>query len=130
MVSRDIPVRGSALYGRIDEITFEPNRIIVIDDKPGAIPYFSSKLQVWGYCQAFRETYNPELPLFGALRQEGQGHIIWLEEYRQSRDSLVTATVERINAVLAGKEPPEPVGNIRKCRACRMSKTCPVRTKG
>lgn len=129
MVSRDIPVRGSALYGRIDEIFFEPNRIIVIDDKPGAIPYYSSKMQVWGYCQAFRETYGPDLPLFGALRQEDQGKIVWLEEYRSDHDSLVTATINRIKAVLEGREAAEPIGNIRKCRACRMREKCPVVTK-
>ncbi len=129
MVSRDIPVKGSALYGRIDEIAFEPNRIIIIDDKPGAVPYFSSKLQVWGYCKAFRETYMPDLPLFGALRQEDQGKIMWLEEYRDGHDSLVTATVNRIKAVLEGKEAAESIGNIRKCRACRMREKCPVKTK-
>ncbi len=129
MVSRDIPVRGSVLYGRIDEIAFEPNRIIIIDDKPGTIPYYSSKLQVWGYCQAFRETYSPELPLYAALRQEDEGKIIWLEEYRSDHDSMVTATVNRIKSVLEGKAPPEPIGNIRKCRACRMRGTCPVSTK-
>jgi hypothetical protein len=68
MVSRDISVRGISLYGRIDEVLFEPNRIIIVDDKPSAKPYFTNKIQVWGYCQAFRETYDLTVPLFGALR--------------------------------------------------------------
>jgi hypothetical protein len=46
------------IYGRIDEVVFEPTRIIIIDDKPDAQPYFTNKIQVWGYCQTFTETYG------------------------------------------------------------------------
>jgi hypothetical protein len=46
------------IYGRIDEVVFEPTRIIIIDDKPDAQPYFTNKIQVWGYSQTFTETYG------------------------------------------------------------------------
>jgi CRISPR/Cas system-associated exonuclease Cas4 (RecB family) len=124
MISRDIVVRGTSLYGRIDEVLFEPTRIIIVDDKPAAQPYFTNKLQVWGYCQAFRETYAPAVPLFGALRQENSGDIVWLEEYGEDHDSLVKVTVNRIRTVLAGLESPQPAGNIRKCRPCRFKEAC------
>jgi CRISPR/Cas system-associated exonuclease Cas4 (RecB family) len=124
MISRDIVVRGISLYGRIDEVLFEPSRIIVVDDKPAAQPYFTNKLQVWGYCQAFRETYAPAVPLFGALRQENSGDVVWLEEYGEDHDSLVTVTVNRIKMVLAGLESPQPAGNSRKCRPCRFRGSC------
>jgi hypothetical protein len=124
MISRDIVVRGTSLYGRIDEVLFEPSRIIIVDDKPAAQPYFTNKLQVWGYCQAFRETYAPAVPLFGALRQENSGDIVWLEEYLGEHDSLVTVTVNRIKAVLAGLESPQTSGNSRKCRPCRFKASC------
>ena len=126
MVSRDISVRGISLYGRIDEVAFEPNRIVIIDDKPSAQPYFSNRLQVWGYCQAFRETFSPNVPLFGALRQEDSGNIIWFEPFLDEYSSLVETTVSRIQAVLSGIEKPQPSGNNKKCKPCRFKGTCPV----
>ena len=125
MLSRDISVRGTSLYGRIDEVAFEPGRIVVIDDKPGAQPYFTNRIQVWGYCQAFKETYSPDLPLFGALRQEDGGHIVWMEQFLDDHSRLVDATVSRIRAVIAGVEKPEGSGNARKCRPCRFKTSCP-----
>lgn len=129
MVSRDISVRGTSLYGRIDEVLFEPSRIIIVDDKPSAQPYFTNKIQVWGYCLAFKETYGPEVPLFGALRQEHSGDLIWLEEYLEDHDKLVRTTINRIRAILAGTENPQPVGSSRKCRPCRFKESCPACAK-
>jgi CRISPR/Cas system-associated exonuclease Cas4 (RecB family) len=34
LISREVFVLGSATYGRIDEIIIEPERMIIIDDKP------------------------------------------------------------------------------------------------
>ena len=102
LISRDISVKGNALYGRIDEVVFEPARIIIIDDKPSAQPYFTNKIQVWGYCQAFQEMYQPNLPLFGALRQEDTGDIVWLEEFLKDHAMLIRTTVDRIRAILGG----------------------------
>ena len=130
MVSRDISVRGKSLYGRIDEVAFEPNRIVIIDDKPTALPYFSNRLQVWGYCQAFFETYSPEVPLFGAIRQEDSGNIVWFEPFKDEYASLVQAAVTRIQAILSGNETPQPSGNTKKCKPCRFMKSCPVIANG
>ena len=126
LVSKDISVKGHDLYGRIDEIVFEPTRIVIIDDKPGARPYFSNKIQVWAYRQAFTDTYTPALPLFGALRQEDSGDIVWRVEFLEDHSSLIDVTVKRIRAVLDGKEPPEGPGNSRKCRPCRFKDACPA----
>lgn len=128
LVSRDIHVRGSALYGRIDETVFEPGRIVIIDDKPGIHPYFTNKIQVWGYCHAFREMYQPPVPLFGALRREDTGDLVWLEEFLDDHMSLVEVTVNRIRAILNGMEKPQPAGNSRKCRPCRFNASCPAKS--
>lgn len=130
LVSRDIFVKGIALYGRIDEVIFEPTRIVIIDDKPGAQPYFTNKVQVWGYCQAFQEMYQPNLPLFGALRQEDTGDIIWLEEFLEDHEMLVRVTVDRIRAILSGDENPQPAGSSRKCNPCRFRESCPACARG
>ena len=129
MVSRYISVKGVSLYGRIDEVLFEPSRIIIVDDKPSAQPYFTNKIQVWGYCQAFRETYEPNVPLFGALRQENTGELVWLEEFIEDHDRVVRSAVDRIRALMAGNEIPQPVNNIRKCNPCRFKESCPAYTK-
>jgi CRISPR-associated exonuclease Cas4 len=126
LVSRDISVKGITLYGRIDEVVFEPGRIVIIDDKPGAQPYFSNRVQVWGYCQAFRETYHPDLPLFGALRQEDTDNIIWLEEYSREQADLIHITVKRIQSILSSVAPPRPTDNIRRCKPCRFKVSCPA----
>ncbi|MFC2042101.1 hypothetical protein ACFLTV_01175 [Chloroflexota bacterium] len=130
LISRDISVKGTALYGRIDEVVFEPARIVIIDDKPSAQPYFTNKVQVWGYCQAFQEMCQPNLPLFGALRQEDTGDIVWLEEFLKDPAMLVTMTVDRIRAILGGTESPQPAGNSRKCKPCRFKESCPGFTQG
>ncbi|MFC2022655.1 hypothetical protein ACFLTL_00615 [Chloroflexota bacterium] len=124
LISRDISVKGNALYGRIDEVVFEPARIIIIDDKPSAQPYFTNIIQVWGYCQAFQEMYQPNLPIFGALRQEDTGDIVWLEEFLKDHAMLVSMTVDRIRAILSGIESPQPAGNSRKCKPCRFRGSC------
>jgi CRISPR-associated exonuclease Cas4 len=129
LVTRDAFVKGTALFGRIDEIVFEPNRIVIIDDKPGSRPYFSNKIQVWGYCKAFREMYHPELPLFGALRQEDKGKIVWLEWFREDQASLVDAMVRRIQSVLSGREKPQTNASSRRCQPCRFKDHCPVSVK-
>jgi CRISPR-associated exonuclease Cas4 len=126
LISRDIFVKGTTLYGRIDEVVFEPARIIIIDDKPSAQPYFTNKIQVWGYCHAFQEMYQPNLPLFGALRQEDTGDVVWLEEFLKDHAMLVKITVDRIQAILGGIESPQPAGNSRKCKPCRFKGSCPV----
>jgi CRISPR-associated exonuclease Cas4 len=129
LVSRDAFVKGISIFGRIDEIVFEPNRIIIIDDKPGSRPYFSNKVQVWGYCKAFREMYHPDLPLFGALRQEDNGKIVWLEWFKEDQASLVDAMVRRIQVVLSGKEKPQTNANSRRCQPCRFKSSCPVQVE-
>ncbi len=126
LISRDIVVKGNTLYGRIDEVVFEPGRIVIIDDKPGARPYFSNRVQVWGYCQAFKESYHPTLPIFGALRQENTNDIIWFEEFVEEQANLIDNTIKRIQAILGGVEAPTPTDNSNRCQPCRFKKTCPA----
>ena len=70
--------------------------------------------------------YQPNLPLFGALRQEDTGDIVWLEEFLKDHAMLVRVTVNRIRAILGGIESPQPAGNSRKCKPCRFKESCPA----
>lgn len=129
LISRDIYVQGAATYGRIDEIIIEPSRIIVVDDKPTPVPYFTNKVQVWGYCHTFKEMYEPELPLVGALRHEDTGEITWLEEFSEEHAIRVTDGVKRIQAILSQQSQGEPTSNKRKCTSCRLRLQCDVSTR-
>ena len=129
LVSRDIYVQGAATYGRIDEIIIEPSRIIVVDDKPTPVPYFTNKVQVWGYCYTFKEMYEPELPLFGALRNEYTGEITWLEEFSEEYAARVADGVKRIQAIFYKQSQGEPTSNKRKCSSCRLRLQCDIFTR-
>jgi predicted RecB family nuclease len=73
--------------------------------------------------------YEPTLPLFGALRQEDNGNIVWLEEFLEDHTKLVNITVDRIRTILGGIENPQPTANARKCQPCRFKETCPACAK-
>lgn len=130
LVSRDVYVQGATTYGRIDEIIIEPSRIIVIDDKPTPVPYFTNKVQVWGYCYTFKEMYQPKLPLFGSLRNEYTGEITWLEEFSKEYAMRVADGIKRIQAIFSKQSQGEPTSNKRKCSSCRLRLQCDVFTGG
>jgi len=122
--TRELFVKGRDLYGWIDEVVFTPYRILIIDDKPANFPYFANKLQVWGYCLAFKELQRPRLPLFGLLEQERTGEIVWIKEFLKEDEEIVAQSVSRILAILSGKEKAKLAENIRKCEHCRLRAFC------
>ncbi|MFC1904520.1 hypothetical protein ACFLXT_01965 [Chloroflexota bacterium] len=124
LISREVFVLGSATYGRIDEIIIEPARLIIIDDKPNAIPYFTNQVQVWGYCHTFKEMYQPEIPIFGALRHEDTGEITWLDQFQEEHTLRVIDGIRRIQAIFSGESKGEPTSNVRKCNSCRLRQSC------
>lgn len=126
--SRDVYVQGSATYGRIDEIIIEPSRIVIIDDKPTPVPFFTNKVQVWGYCHTFKEMYKPDLPIYRALRDEDSGEITWLEQFLDEHALRVIDGVQRIQAIFNEESQGAPTSNKRKCRSCRLNRDCEFAT--
>ncbi len=124
LISREVFVLGSATYGRIDEIIIEPKRLIIVDDKPNAIPYFTNQVQVWGYCHTFKEMYQPEIPIFGALRHVDTGEITWMDQFQEEHALRVIDGVKRIQAIFSGESQGEPTSNARKCNSCRFRQSC------
>ena len=129
LTAREVFVEGAHLIGRIDEVVFMPDRIIIIDDKPGDIAWPSSKMQSWGYCLAFEEQYKPELPIIAVLRNRDTGKEIWTQDFTKEQRQDVLVTVNRILEILQGKITPASTRNPNKCRACRFKSSCDTRSE-
>jgi CRISPR-associated exonuclease Cas4 len=127
LVSRELRVMGTRLIGVIDEIHIAPDRIRILDDKPGDRVFPSSVKQIWGYCLAFIEHYKPDLPLVGVLRNRDSGLEIWEEQFSEEARLDVTGSVLRIEGILGGTTAAIPTRNSNKCTRCRFSPQCGVK---
>jgi len=122
--AREVQVRGQQLTGIIDEIVFFPDRVMIVDDKPGDIAWPGSKMQAWGYCLAFQEQWGPGLPIVAGIRNRETGYEIWGEPFTRRHRQAVAKAVSRIRQILDGEAIPRGAGNPRKCRACRFHESC------
>jgi len=122
--ARQVQVRGEQLTGIIDEVVFFPDRLMIVDDKPGDIAWPGSKMQAWGYCLAFQEQWQPDLPIVAGIRNRKTGHEIWAEPFTRQHRQAVIRAVSRIRQILDGEAIPRGAGNPRKCRACRFHDSC------
>jgi CRISPR-associated protein Cas4 len=112
------------IRGYIDEIWMKPDEIVIIDDKPGRTPYFSTMNQVRAYCLAFKDMTNDERPIKGALRERGTSNLFWIEIFTQDIENQIKFTIDRMQGLLEGSRPFVPTKNPNKCRSCRYKKYC------
>jgi len=114
------------LYGKIDEIKFEPNMFIIIDDKPGKKAYNSDKNQVYGYCIAFKDMVSDydNRKIIAALRKSGTDSFYWKEEFSKTSENEVISVINRIHNLIAGNESFNSNKNTNKCRNCRFREKC------
>jgi len=124
LIGREIPVLGHRLRGRIDEVQFHENQIIVVDDKPNTYPYEGNKRQVWGYCVAFEAQYKPRLPLIGCLRQRDTQQTVWVESFSPDHKTTVLTNVDRIFKILDGTLTAQRTDNTNKCLRCKLRGNC------
>jgi CRISPR-associated exonuclease Cas4 len=129
LVAREVLVEGKGLIGCIDEVVFMPDRILVIDDKPGDVAWPSSQIQTFGYCLAFEEQYKPELPVIAVLRNRDTGENIWAQAFAKEQREDVLEAVDRIQRVLSQETEPVSTRNPNKCRACRFKSSCDNRSE-
>ncbi|NOQ55850.1 MAG: Dna2/Cas4 domain-containing protein [Nanohaloarchaea archaeon] len=126
--TREIKVRSKQhrLIGRIDEVELHPEKVIIIDDKPNARAYMSSKLQVTGYCIAFKDNYSIKKDIYAAVRDRDTGVIIWMEKFESNSPlaKTVKTSVESILALVAGKMRPEPPIDTGRCNSCGYFDRC------
>ena len=122
---RVVDVRDG-VYGLIDEVLLTPEEFIVIDDKPGRTTYLSNIRQVHGYCLAFGETVKSldPRPIVAALRERGTSNIYWSMPFNQSDETEIATIIDRIHALISGREEFTSSDNSNKCRRCRFNSAC------
>ena len=112
------------IRGYIDEIWMTPEEIVIIDDKPGRTPYFSTMNQVRAYCLAFKDMTNDERPIKAALRERGTSNLFWIEIFTEDVEKQIKFTIDRMHGLLEGSRPFVPTKNPNKCRSCRYKRYC------
>ncbi len=131
-VSREVPVhsRELGIVGRIDELEIWPDRLVVIDDKPGPVPYKGYMMQVYGYAMALEHTVDTTgRVIIVRIRDRSTGIVLWEWEYNP-RDELARAVrtaISRISRLMTGEVLPEPTGNEKKCLSCGFYPECKYR---
>ncbi|MFX0171843.1 MAG: Dna2/Cas4 domain-containing protein [Candidatus Hodarchaeota archaeon] len=124
---RELPVQGSKIYGLIDEVHMSPSQVTIIDDKPNRRPYLSTKKQIWGYCLAFEEHFNPKLPIVACLRHRDTQDIIWKKEFTIKDKEIVQTAIDRITGIINQSREAIPTTNPKKCMKCRFQPACDVK---
>ena len=122
--ARGVVVEGADIEGCIDEIVFMPDRILVIDDKPGDMAWPGRRMQTWGCCMAFEEQYNPSLPIMAGVRSKDTGYEVWAQPFAQGHRDEVERAVFRIRQLIDGEAVLVRTRNRRKCRACWFVVSC------
>ena len=112
------------LRGLADEVTFHPDRVLVVDDKPVARAWASDVAQVWGYCLALQDAHAPDRPLWGAVRNRENARVVWCAEFDGRARETVLADVNRLWAMLRGEAPWTDNAGPARCRACRYAQSC------
>lgn len=127
------------IRGFIDEIWMTPEEFIIIDDKPGKIPYPSTINQVLAYCLAFKSMLNSDSQniqttltspkkdnrkIKAALRERGTNNIFWIEEFDENNEEKIEFLIKRMHGLFEGSKPFLPTKNPNKCNKCRFQSYC------
>ncbi len=128
VISREFRVFDTrrGIYGLIDEVLLTPDRLMVIDDKPGAKIFLSNINQVYGYCLAFKELAGPAdgRQIVGALRERGTENVYWKGPFTRSVEESIVALIDHIHSLISGTDDFGSTDNPNKCNACRLRAKC------
>jgi len=127
------------IRGFIDEIWMTPDEFVIIDDKPGNIPYPSTINQVLAYSLAFKSMINNNLnndqttlsspkkdnrKIKVALRERGTDNIFWITEFDEDNEERIKFLINRMHGLFEGSKPFLPTKNHNKCNKCRFQSYC------
>jgi CRISPR/Cas system-associated exonuclease Cas4 (RecB family) len=112
------------IRGYIDEIWMTPEEIVIIDDKPGRTPYFSTMNQVRAYCLAYKNMTGDERKIKAALRERGTENLFWIEVFTPEVEKSIKFTIDRMQGLFDGTKPFIATKNPRKCKSCRFKNDC------
>lgn len=113
------------IRGFIDEIRMSPDKIIIIDDKPGNRAYPSTINQVRAYCLAFKNMIGDDnRQIIAALRERGTDNIFWYEEFNENNEKNIRYQINSLHRLIDDQRAPIPTKNPNKCRKCRFQSYC------
>lgn len=123
---REIRVYGqqSGIYGIIDELRIGPNKVIILDDKPGNKAWPSNITQTRGYCLAFQEEFPHSRTLIAGLRNRDTRRLFWEETFGKKSQEDILKIIHHIHSLLNGEKDFQPTENKKKCQACRFKSVC------
>lgn len=126
ILSRELPVLSAhyGIRGFIDEVWMTPDEFVIIDDKPGKVPYYSSINQVYGYCLAFKDMVDDGRKIIGSLRQRGTDNVYWSAYFDDAAEKNTINLINRVHELLLGNIEFIPTKNPNKCRRCRFNNLC------
>ena len=126
LLSREFPVVSAnyGIRGFIDEIWMTPDEFIIIDDKPGTIPYYSSINQVYGYCLAFKDMIQEDRQIVASLRERGTDNIFWASYFDAKAEKSIISLIDHVHDLISGNTEFNSTDNPNKCRKCRFNKIC------
>ncbi|KZX15378.1 CRISPR-associated protein Cas4 [Methanobrevibacter filiformis] len=127
IISREFFVLSEihGIMGYIDEIWMMPSEFIIIDDKPGKIPYHSLINQVLAYALAFKSMIGEDnRKIKVALRERGTDNIFWIDEFDENNENSIKFLINRMNGLFEGIKPFIPTKNKNKCNKCRFQSYC------
>jgi len=127
ILSRELEVISldHGIRGFIDEVWMIEDKFVIIDDKPGNIPYNSTINQVRAYCLAFKDmigTDNREI--IGALRERGTDNIFFSETFDEKTEENIKFLINRMEGLFEESKPFLPTKNRNKCLKCRFQSYC------
>ena len=112
------------LVGKVDELWIYPDRVEIIEDKPGNHAYDGSKYQVMGYALAFKSFYNISLPIKIAVRNRDTMELLWHEEFDEIKEKDIVRVIEEMYQILDRKIIPEAIPSPNKCEHCGFRDFC------
>lgn len=137
-ISKEFKLRSLkyGMIGQADEILFYPDKLIVIDDKPGPknypagknIPWEGDINQVYGYCLALKEKMIEEFqdtrPIIAALRKRKTDYIYWNEIFDESAENKIIGIINHIHRLISLEDEYKSNDKPGKCKSCSLNKEC------
>ena len=125
---RELPIEAIfsqwTLKGKMDELWIYPDKVLIIEDKPGERAYDGGIYQVMGYALAFKQVYHPSAPIKIAVRNRDSQDIMWDDEFDKSKESGVINVINDIYLVLSGEKIPQARPGSKKCEHCGFRDFC------
>ncbi len=124
------------IIGKVDNISFYPDKITVVDDKRGPKKYPFGKNEPWpsdmnqvhGYCLALKEEMTEKFqdarPIYAALQKEGTNDIYWKEIFEKNAENRIIKIINRIHRLISLEEEYKSNDKPGKCRGCSLNKDC------